>query len=150
MPQVPARHFLGQKKGGVTDEWLEQSRGGLTSEIHVCVEGYGMPLSLVNTAGQCGDAQDIGSALRPCHCPGQGECTRANDQPVDASTVLAAFGNIDNRSGSARFAALARNDSTCKKPAAQRRRSGSPRVRRKSVPSLQVLAILRKKSTAAA
>lgn len=43
------------KKGDVTDEWLGHSRGGLTSKIHLCVDGHGLPLSFVLTAGQCSE-----------------------------------------------------------------------------------------------
>jgi hypothetical protein len=27
-----------QKNGGVTDEWLGRSRGGITSKIHLCID----------------------------------------------------------------------------------------------------------------
>lgn len=53
------------EKGGCTTEWIEdlaiegeglgRSRGGLTSKIHLAVDGRGRPMSILLTAGQCGD-----------------------------------------------------------------------------------------------
>lgn len=49
--------------GAVTDEWLGRSRGGITSKIHLCVDGHGLPLSILVTAGQCSDAANVGQVL---------------------------------------------------------------------------------------
>lgn len=48
-----------RKKGRITDEWLGRSHGGLTSKIHLCVDGNGLPLSIAVTAGQSRDAANI-------------------------------------------------------------------------------------------
>jgi transposase len=42
---------------------LGHSRGGITSKIHLCVDGHGLPLSFVITAGQCSDAAQIEAVL---------------------------------------------------------------------------------------
>ena len=36
-------------------ECLGRSRGGLTSKIHLAVDGAGMPISIILTEGQTGD-----------------------------------------------------------------------------------------------
>lgn len=53
------------EKGGCTTEWVEalavdgealgRSRGGLTSKIHLAVDGRGLPMSVILTPGQAGD-----------------------------------------------------------------------------------------------
>lgn len=53
------------KKGGPTATWIEdlavegeglgRSRGGLTSKIHLAVDGRGLPMSILITPGQAGD-----------------------------------------------------------------------------------------------
>jgi transposase len=55
----------GPGKGGCTTEWIEglavdgehlgRSRGGLTSKIHLGVDGRGLPMSILLTPGQAGD-----------------------------------------------------------------------------------------------
>ena len=60
----PARGWR-QDKGGsrtgwvealaVEDEGLGRSRGGLTSKIHLAVDGHGRPVSILVTPGQAGD-----------------------------------------------------------------------------------------------
>ena len=52
-------------KGGCTTWWVEdlavegealgRSRGGLTSKIHLAVDGHGLPMSIILTPGQAGD-----------------------------------------------------------------------------------------------
>ncbi len=54
-----------KKKGGCATGWVEalavdgealgRSRGGLTSTIHLAVDGRGLPMSIILTAGQAGD-----------------------------------------------------------------------------------------------
>jgi transposase len=51
---------------------LGHSRGGLTSKIHLCVDGHGLPLSFVVTAGQCSDAANIGTVLDAISVPRSG------------------------------------------------------------------------------
>lgn len=51
------------EKGGVTDKWLGRSRGGVTSKSYLYVDGHGLPLSVLVTAGQCSDAAQIGPVL---------------------------------------------------------------------------------------
>ena len=60
----PALRWSPQKRGCATD-WVEhlaidgealgRSRGGLTSKIHLAVDGRGLPMSVVLTPGQAGD-----------------------------------------------------------------------------------------------
>ena len=55
----------GSEKGGCTTDWVEalavegealgRSRGGLTSKIHLVVDGRGLPMSIILTPGQAGD-----------------------------------------------------------------------------------------------
>ena len=63
-PGPPAQCW-GPEKGGATTEWVEdlavdgealgRSRGGLTSKIHLAVDGRGLPMSVILTPGQAGD-----------------------------------------------------------------------------------------------
>jgi transposase len=63
-PGPPALGW-GPEKGGCTTWWVEslavegealgRSRGGLTSKIHLAVDGRGLPMSVILTAGQAGD-----------------------------------------------------------------------------------------------
>ena len=39
----------------VEGEALGRSRGGLTSKIHLAVDGRGLPMSIILTPGQAGD-----------------------------------------------------------------------------------------------
>ncbi|MET0319313.1 MAG: IS5 family transposase [Duganella sp.] len=79
-----------RKKGALTDEWLGRSRGGITSKIHLCVDGHGLPLSIVITAGQCSDAAQIGAVLDAIHVPRAGP-GRPRQQPT-AVRVDRAYG----------------------------------------------------------
>lgn len=61
----PPAFGRGPEKGGCTTEWVEalavdgealgRSRGGLTSKIHLAVDGRGLPMSVILTPGQAGD-----------------------------------------------------------------------------------------------
>lgn len=61
----PPAFRRGPEKGGCTAEWIEdlavegealgRSRGGLTSKIHLAVDGRGLPMSVILTPGQAGD-----------------------------------------------------------------------------------------------
>ncbi|MDT7754062.1 MAG: hypothetical protein QOD96_7724 [Pseudonocardiales bacterium] len=61
----PPAFGWGPEKGGCTTEWvnnlavhgehLGRSRGGLTSKIHLAVDGRGLPMSVILTPGQAGD-----------------------------------------------------------------------------------------------
>jgi transposase len=63
-PSPPALRW-GPEKGGCAAEWVEElaidgealgrSRGGLTSKIHLAVDGRGLPMSVILTPGQAGD-----------------------------------------------------------------------------------------------
>ena len=67
LQQRPGPPALGRgpEKGGCTTEWVEdlavegealgRSRGGLTSKIHLAVDGRGLPMSIILTPGQAGD-----------------------------------------------------------------------------------------------
>jgi transposase len=61
---APARGWRPEKGGSKTDwvealavdgEGLGRSRGGLTSKIHLAVDGRGRPMSILVTPGQAGD-----------------------------------------------------------------------------------------------
>jgi len=45
-----------QKTGGQVQQALGRSRGGLSTKIHIIVDGLGNPLRLSLTAGQCHDS----------------------------------------------------------------------------------------------
>ena len=59
------QHALGPGKRGLHTGWVEalavegealgRSRGGLTSKIHLAVDGRGLPMSVILTPGQAGD-----------------------------------------------------------------------------------------------
>lgn len=61
----PPAFRRGPEKGGCTTGWIEhlavegealgRSRGGLTSKIHLAVDGRGLPMSVIITPGQAGD-----------------------------------------------------------------------------------------------
>ena len=57
------------QEGGCTTDWVEalasdgealgRSRGGLTSKIHLAVDGRGLPMSAILTPGQAGDSPQL-------------------------------------------------------------------------------------------
>jgi transposase len=57
------------QKGGCQTDWVEalavegeglgRSRGGLTSKIHLAVDGRGLPMSILVTPGQAGDNPEL-------------------------------------------------------------------------------------------
>jgi transposase len=51
---------------------LGRSRGGLTSKLHLAVEGGQRPLSIVVTAGQCGDSPQFAAVLHGIRVPRRG------------------------------------------------------------------------------
>ena len=63
-PSSPARRWRPEKRGccaewiddlAVDGEALGRSRGGLTSKLHLAVDGRGLPMVILLTAGQAGD-----------------------------------------------------------------------------------------------
>jgi transposase len=48
---------------------LGRSRGGLTTKLHLAVEGGQRPLSIVVTAGQCGDSPQFAAVLGGIRVP---------------------------------------------------------------------------------
>lgn len=56
----------------MSDEWLGRSRGGLTSKIHLCVDGHARPLGFTVTAGQCADVTQIAPVLDTIAVPRSG------------------------------------------------------------------------------
>ena len=62
-PRPPARRWSAEKGGcsepiealAVDGEALGRSRGGLTSKLHLAVDGRGLPMAILLTAGQAGD-----------------------------------------------------------------------------------------------
>jgi transposase len=67
-PGAPARSWR-PEKGGCSTAWVEalaiegealgRSRGGLTSKIHLAVDGRGLPMSILLTPGQAGDNPEL-------------------------------------------------------------------------------------------
>jgi len=67
-PGASARSWR-PKKGGSQTAWVEalaiegealgRSRGGLTSKIHLAVDGRGLPMSILLTPGQAGDNPEL-------------------------------------------------------------------------------------------
>lgn len=67
-PGAPARGWR-PERGGSQTAWVEalavegealgRSRGGLTSKIHLAVDGRGLPMSILLTPGQAGDNPEL-------------------------------------------------------------------------------------------
>lgn len=53
-------------------EHLGRSRGGLSSKIHLAVDGRGLPMSVVLTPGQAGDNLQLLALLEKIRVPRQG------------------------------------------------------------------------------
>ncbi len=76
-PGAPARRWRPEKGGcrapvealAVDGEALGRSRGGLTSKIHLAVDGRGLPLSVICTPGQAGDNPQLLSLLDGIRVP---------------------------------------------------------------------------------
>jgi transposase len=51
---------------------LGRSRGGLTSKVHLLVDGRGRPLSVLLTGGQAGDNPQLGALLDAVRVPRRG------------------------------------------------------------------------------
>jgi transposase len=70
------QHAVGARKRGCVADWVEtlavegealgRSRGGLTSKIHLALDGRGLPMSILLTAGQAGDNPQLLPLLVPC------------------------------------------------------------------------------------
>ena len=54
------------------DHAIGRSRGGLTSKLHLVVDGQGLPLSVLLTAGQAGDNPQLLPLLDTIHVPRPG------------------------------------------------------------------------------
>lgn len=63
------------------DQALGRSRGGLTTKLHLLVEGRGRPLALVLSAGQRHDSQMLGPVLEAVYVPRAGK-GRARKRPT--------------------------------------------------------------------
>ncbi|MEQ3549739.1 IS5 family transposase [Pseudonocardia nematodicida] len=57
----------GSKPFAVDGEALGRSRGGLTSKIHLAVDGRGLPMSIICTPGQAGDNPQLLPLLDQVH-----------------------------------------------------------------------------------
>ena len=79
------------------DHAIGRSRGGLTSKIHLAVDGRGLPLSLLLTAGQAGDNPQLLPVLDAICVPRRGP-GRPRSRPVQ---VLAdkAYSHPSTRAG---------------------------------------------------
>ncbi|MFI0901635.1 IS5 family transposase [Streptomyces sp. NPDC020983] len=75
---------------------LGRSRGGLTSKIHLAVEHGQKPLSIVITAGQCGDSPQFEAVLEAIRVPRLG-LGRPRKRP-DRVRADKAYDSRDNRS----------------------------------------------------
>ena len=84
------QHAAGaRKKGGSRCEWVEalaiegaglgRSRGGLTSKIHLAVDGRGLPMSILITPGQAGDNPNCCRCSTRSASPEPGEAGPASD-----------------------------------------------------------------------
>lgn len=80
-PGSPAWRRCPEKRGcktdwvedlAVTDEALGRSRGGLTSKIHLAVDGRGLPMSVILTPGQAGDNPQLLPLLDQVHVKREG------------------------------------------------------------------------------
>jgi len=74
----------------IENQALGRSRGGLTSKFHLMVEGRGLPMAVVLTAGQVHDSTQVSAVLDRVRVPRRGP-GRPRKRPV---SVLAdkAFG----------------------------------------------------------
>ena len=57
------QHAAGAKKGGLRDQAIGRSRGGLSTKIHMAVRGLGCPVRFMLTAGQKGDAPQAAALI---------------------------------------------------------------------------------------
>ncbi|MET3839715.1 transposase [Bradyrhizobium sp. OAE829] len=57
------QHAAGAKKGGLKDQAIGRSRGGLSTKIHMAVRGLGCPVRFTLTAGQKGDAPQAAALI---------------------------------------------------------------------------------------
>jgi transposase len=67
------------------DQALGRSRGGLTSKVHLLVEGRGRPMGLVLSAGQVHDSKQMTSVLDRVRVPRKGP-GRPRKRPVSVLT----------------------------------------------------------------
>jgi transposase len=56
----------------VDGEGIGRSRGGLTSKVHLAVDGRGLPMSVIVTPGQAGDNPQLMPLLEAIHVPRAG------------------------------------------------------------------------------
>ncbi|SDJ45413.1 Transposase DDE domain-containing protein [Streptomyces indicus] len=61
---------------------LGRSRGGLTTKVHLAVDGRGLPLSIVLTPGNVNDATAFGQVLDGIRTPRLGTAARARHRTV--------------------------------------------------------------------
>jgi transposase len=71
-PGPPARGGGPQKGGPPAAQALGRSRGGLSTKIHLAVEGRGRPLALLLTGGQADDSQQLPALLGAVGVPRPG------------------------------------------------------------------------------
>ncbi len=92
-PGSPARR-RSPEKGGCTTGWVEdlavdgealgRSRGGLTTKLHLAVDGRGLPMAVLLTAGQAGDNPQLLPLLDSVSVarPGSGRPRKRPDRVV--------------------------------------------------------------------
>jgi transposase len=73
------------------NEALGRSRGGLTSKVHLLVEGRGRPLATVLTAGQVHDSTQVAQVLDRVRVPRKGP-GRPRKRPISVLTDKAYSG----------------------------------------------------------
>jgi hypothetical protein len=81
----------------VEGEGLGRSRGGLTSKIHLAVDGRGLPMSVLVTPGQAGDNSQL-LALWPRVPPVAGH-PRSTLPPTASATWSSVASTSSNSSG---------------------------------------------------
>ncbi|RMB81458.1 IS5 family transposase [Streptomyces shenzhenensis] len=66
------QHAAGARKRGLRDQSLGRSRGGLTSKLHLAVDGLGRPLGLVLTGGNVNDCTQFTALMDAIRVPRSG------------------------------------------------------------------------------
>ncbi|WP_438948610.1 transposase [Streptomyces atratus] len=95
-PAREAKEPPGGVETGPDDHGLGRSRGGLTTKLHLAIEQGQKPMSIVITAGQCGDPPQFEPVLENIRVPRQG-LGRPRKRP-DTVRADKAYGSRKNRS----------------------------------------------------
>lgn len=100
MPPVPekrgpVRDKLEDPQRSATRQALGRSRGGLSTKVHLAVDGRGLPLSFVVTAGNVNDSTMLDAVLDAIKVPRAtvGRPRRRPDRVLADKTPHAAMGS---------------------------------------------------------